>query len=135
MQRDQRLKDQMQSERRTHLSAKAVSALKDCAKIGWLYKRGEHNSAWKKRWFELKNTKLSYYANPGDPVPKGEITVTMVEGDANAAGTRDSEHEFVFHLKSHGRTYVIAAETAAEKDEWLEKIDRTRKIITDDVLQ
>ena len=133
MERDQRLKEQMQSWERTHLPAQAVAGLKDCVKMGWLHKRGEHNSAWKRRWFELKNTKLSYYANPGDTAPKGTITVTMVKGNDNGANERDSGHEFVFHLVSQGRTYVIAAESAQEKSEWLEKIALSRQIITDDV--
>jgi hypothetical protein len=35
-----------------------------------LQKKGEHNSAWKKRFFIMKENALSYFANPKDPKPK-----------------------------------------------------------------
>jgi len=133
MERDQQLTayhDQQQAPR-THLSSNAVAQLKTCTEIGWLYKRGERNTQWKRRWFELKNYTLKYSANPADETPKGEIIVTTVEGTGEVPS--DSQHEFIFHLKSETRTYILAAESEADKRNWLQKIARTREIIVDDV--
>lgn len=38
-----------------------LSDLISADKEGWLEKRGEKNTAWKKRWFVLKNNRLLYY--------------------------------------------------------------------------
>jgi len=37
------------------------SALLPCRKEGWLLKRGEIVKNWKRRYFTLKDNKLSYY--------------------------------------------------------------------------
>ena len=136
VERDQKLNayhDQLlQVRNRRHLSAEAVAQLKECTEIGWLYKRGAHNTQWKKRWFELKNYTLRYSAQPGDTVPKGEINVFAVTG--NGVVPPDSDHEFVFHLAIEGtRTYILAADTLEEKARWLEKIAKVRQIIEEDV--
>jgi hypothetical protein len=135
MERDQQLvaayHDQLVQGPRTHLSAAAVAQLKSCTEIGWLYKRGERNTQWKRRWFELKNYTLKYSANPADETPKGEIIVTTVEGTGDVPS--DTQHEFLFHLKSETRVYVLAADSEAEKLNWLQKIARTREIIVQDV--
>lgn len=37
---------------------------KSLEKAGWLTKQGHQFKTWKRRWFILKNTKLSYYKKP-----------------------------------------------------------------------
>jgi hypothetical protein len=115
--------------KRTHLSSSAVSELKQQTLVGYLHKRGEHNTSWKRRYFELKNASVKYFAQPGDTQEKGSIIVTHVDvRDAPA----DREHPHVFHLRSQDRIFILAAESADEKQEWMDKIARCRQIIVSD---
>lgn len=120
---------QGQAAKRTHLSQQAISQLKQQTLLGYLYKRGEHNTSWKKRYFELKNATVKYYAQPSDTQEKGSIIVTHVDVKDAAP---DGGHPHVFHLRSQGRIFVLAAESAEEKREWMEKIARCRQIIVAD---
>ena len=110
-----------------HLSQHAVAQLKQQTYVGYLYKRGEHNTSWKRRYFELKNATVKYFAQPGDTQEKGSIIVTHV--DVQDADGPDGGHAHVFHLRSQDRIFVLAADTAEEKQEWMQKIGRCRQII------
>lgn len=113
-----------------HFSQHALAQLKQQQHVGFLHKRGEHNTSWKKRYFELENFTVKYYAQPGDTQEKGSIIVTHI--DVQNAGP-DGEHSHVFHLRSQDRIYVLAADTADEKREWMEKIVTCRQIIVSEV--
>ena len=116
--------------RRTHLSQQAVKQLKQHTQVGYLYKRGEHNTSWKKRYFELKNFQLKYFASPGDDQEKGSIVVTHVEVENAPA---DREHAHVFYLRSVDRVFILAAETEADKASWMANVTAIREIIVRDV--
>eukprot|EP01043_Picozoa_sp_COSAG02_P005927 COSAG02_NODE_164_length_32230_cov_37.505587_19_plen_1079_part_00 len=116
--------------RKKQFSQQALAQLKWQTHVGYLHKRGEHNTNWKKRYFELDNFIINYYAQPGDPEEKGSILVTQIE--IQNAGP-DGDYSHVFHLHSQDRIYVLAADTADEKREWMEKIARCRQIIVSEV--
>eukprot|EP01043_Picozoa_sp_COSAG02_P031791 COSAG02_NODE_2092_length_9853_cov_12.323970_2_plen_170_part_00 len=113
-----------------HFSQQALAQLKQQTHVGYLHKRGEHNTSWKKRYFELENFTVKYYAQAGDTQEKGSIIVTHI--DVQDAGP-DGDHSHVFHLRSQDRVYVLAADTADDKQEWMEKILRCREIIVSEV--
>ena len=131
-QREQELKAEHSQEgsRRTHLSQQAVKELKQHTQVGYLYKRGEHNTSWKKRYFELKNFQLKYFASPGDDQEKGSIVVTQVVVEDAPA---DREHAHLFYLRAADRVFVLAAETEADKESWMANVTAIREIIVKDV--
>lgn len=101
---------------------------KDFAKEGWLWKTGPRSSdGYKKRWFTLDNRKLMYHDEPLDAHPKGEIFLGHnSEGysvhSGVTAGTKDQG--FSFTLKTPERTFNLSATTEADRDHWIEVIQR-----------
>lgn len=100
----------------------------DFAKEGWLWKTGPRTSdGFKKRWFTLDNRKLMYHDEPMDAHPKGEIFLGYsLDGYSVrigvSAGVRDQG--FSFALTTPDRVYNLSAQTEAERDEWIEVIER-----------
>ena len=64
--REEQQRAQVEASKSKFLSSSAASQLRLQNYQNYLYKRGEHNTQYKKRWFDLKNAKLTYYASPGD---------------------------------------------------------------------
>lgn len=92
---------------------------------GWLYKAGEINTRFKKRWFVLRSEILYYFK--GKPEAKDDvysgvkgfipITSYMIQVVPNP--------EFAFELLPHapgGRSYLLHAGTNDERNRWLEEI-------------
>lgn len=89
-------------------------------KEGYLSKRGETNRAFQKRWFVLKGNLLFYYEKKGDKEPIGVI---ILEGCT--VELSESSDAFSFELVFQGsgsRTYVLAAETQNEMEDWMKAI-------------
>ncbi|CAH0545953.1 unnamed protein product [Brassicogethes aeneus] len=100
----------------------------DFAKEGWLYKTGPKTTdGFKKRWFTLDNRKLMYHDEPLDANPKGEIFIGhALDGYGIrigvSAGVKDQG--FSFSLSTPERTYNLSAQTEADRDHWIEVIER-----------
>ncbi|XP_044269588.1 arf-GAP with dual PH domain-containing protein 1-like [Tribolium madens] len=100
----------------------------DFAKEGWLWKTGPRTSdGFKKRWFTLDNRKLMYHDEPLDAHPKGEIFLGYAMDGYSvrigvSAGVRDQG--FSFALTTPDRVFNLSAQTEAERDEWIEVIER-----------
>lgn len=100
----------------------------DFAKEGWLWKTGPRTSdGFKKRWFTLDNRKLMYHDEPLDATPKGEIFIGhALDGYSIrigvSAGVKDQG--FSFSLTTPDRTYNLSAQTEADRDHWIEVIER-----------
>lgn len=76
---------------------------------GWLYKRGELNRGYQKRWFVLKGNILFYFDRRGDKEPVGMI---VLEGCTIELA--EDEEQFGFQIVFHGpnnRNYALAAES------------------------
>ena len=91
-------------------------------KEGWLYKKGEVNRSFQKRWFVLKGNLLFYFDKPGDKEPNGVIilegyTVELVETAVEG---------FTFQISFRGsgnlRKYILQAESHAVMEDWMKVI-------------
>lgn len=93
---------------------------------GWLYKAGEINTRFKKRWFVLRSEILFYFKGrpeAKDDVysnPQGHIQITkyMVQSIPSP--------DFAFQLLPHapgGRTYTMHASSEDERTRWMEEIN------------
>ena len=76
-----------QSKRLNRTSARRTDAVGQLS--GWLYKRGETNTAFKKRWFVLVGDQLSYFDDEKATKAKSELalhgsTCEVIAGEASA---------------------------------------------------
>ena len=99
---------------RSSLPAKA----QPCIIRGWLHKAGEHNSAFKRRYFVLTADSLAYYKDEGDNLAAGSIVIAGADVEAVL--------KTQVHLNSRqldgaptNRTFYITAANESERDEWV----------------
>lgn len=83
-------------------------------KTGYLYKQGGGYRNWKKRYFMLEDSTLTYYCKEGDPVPKGTIDLSMGRGVRSKEQCKsveqwpsDAAENLTFGLAVESRTYFI----------------------------
>ena len=82
--------------------------------LGGLYRN------WKKRFFILKGTSLSYYKNEGDTTPKKTIDLTTGRGVRSKAHTKevqwpnDAKNSVTFALAVEGRNFYFYGVHASE---------------------
>lgn len=91
-------------------------------KEGWLYKKGEVNKSFQKRWFVLKGNLLFYFDKSGDKEPNGVIILegfTVELCDISMDG-----HTFQIGFKgaSNSRRYVLQAESHPVMEAWMKAI-------------
>eukprot|EP00128_Syssomonas_multiformis_P007662 Colp12_sorted_trinity150504_noHs@30701 len=91
-------------------------------KEGFLTKKGKSNSSWAKRWFILKDNKLSYYIKkdgpPKDTLPIDEVNVTVA---TEKTGKPNS-----MQIVCMNRNYFVYAETGKDIVDWLNAIRAAR---------
>lgn len=87
-------------------------------KQGYLNKRGELNKSFQKRWFMLKGNLLFYFDKKGDAEPIGVIILEGCSVEL-AENTDKFSFELTF-LGSGARTYVLAAESQEEMEDWMQ---------------
>lgn len=96
----------------------AVSAEKPTDKSGWLWKRGEVNKNFQKRFFVLKGNLLFYFEKNTDKEPVGVI---ILEGCTIELAEEEAE-KFSFKIVFHGegkRTFILGTDTPEVMEEWM----------------
>nr|XP_060642025.1 sesquipedalian-1 [Anolis sagrei ordinatus]XP_060642026.1 sesquipedalian-1 [Anolis sagrei ordinatus] len=89
---------------------------------GVLYKKGERNTAYHRRWFVLKGNMLFYFEERESREPMGVI---ILEGCT--VELCEASEEFAFAIRFEGaksRTYVLAAESQAAMEDWVKALSR-----------
>jgi hypothetical protein len=106
----------------------------EVTRTGWLYKQGEKVKNWKKRWFVLKDNKLTYYSSKTDKQPKGSIALSLAvpkdgvhEAGTSIKGLGDSAYTHTFEIVVTGRVYYIAATSGLETRAWVDAIRASKK--------
>lgn len=102
-------------------------------KSGWLMKKGHQVKNWKRRWFVLKDSALSYYRSPKDASPAGVIPVAdiwRVSLDPELSKREDMPHCFELVTSKAAASvgakvisYVISAANAADHEDWIQVIE------------
>lgn len=90
---------------------------------GWLFKRGEVNKAYQKRWCTLRGNLLFYSEKKKDRDPLGVI---ILEGCTVELAEEETEH-FAFKLVFHGdgrtgRMYVLGTSSQLELEKWMKML-------------
>lgn len=91
-------------------------------KTGFLFKKGERNTAYHRRWFVLKGNMLFYFEERDSREPIGVI---VLEGCT--VELCESAEEFAFAIKfdcPKARVYKMAAETQAAMESWVKALSR-----------
>lgn len=81
---------------------------------GWLWKRGEVNKGFQRRYFVLKGNLLFYFERQGDREPAG---VVVLEG-CTVELAEEEQEKFAFKVAFHGegkRTYVLGTDTQVRR--------------------
>eukprot|EP00730_Choanoeca_flexa_P004299 TRINITY_DN11656_c0_g1_i4.p1 TRINITY_DN11656_c0_g1~~TRINITY_DN11656_c0_g1_i4.p1 ORF type:complete len:926 (+),score=275.08 TRINITY_DN11656_c0_g1_i4:53-2779(+) len=85
-------------------------------KCGFVEKKGERNTAWKRRYLELSSTQLAYFEDESTASFKGSIPLLRVHDVTNVAQER------CFDVMALNRTYEFRAETEDERTDWVTAI-------------
>ncbi|KAJ8415474.1 hypothetical protein AAFF_G00424540 [Aldrovandia affinis] len=91
-------------------------------KTGFLFKKGERNTAYHRRWFILKGNMLFYLEDRESREPIGVI---VLEGCT--VELCESVEEFAFAVKfdcAKARVYKMAAESQAAMESWVKALSR-----------
>ncbi|MBN3309328.1 sesquipedalian-1 [Amia ocellicauda] len=91
-------------------------------KTGFLYKKGERNTAYHRRWFILKGNMLFYFEDKESREPIGVI---ILEGCT--VELCESTEEYAFAIKfdcAKSRLYKMAAESQAGMESWVKALSR-----------
>lgn len=91
-------------------------------KTGFLFKKGERNTAYHRRWFVLKGNMLFYFEERDSREPIGVI---VLEGCT--VELCESAEEFAFAIKfdcAKARIYKMAADSQAAMESWVKALSR-----------
>ncbi|XP_071999026.1 sesquipedalian-1 isoform X1 [Engystomops pustulosus] len=91
-------------------------------KSGFLYKKGERNASYHRRWFVLKGNMLFYYDNQESREPVGVI---ILEG--SRVELCESTEEYAFAIRfglSKSRAYILAADSQSTMESWVKALSR-----------
>lgn len=85
---------------------------------GYLLKRGAKYNGWKKRWFVLRNQKLSYYKNEKEYEIRGMIPLRSVLDVLDCTPpTKHKRH--CFRVITPSRPFICCAESAESAKAWI----------------
>lgn len=97
---------------------------RDFLKEGWLSKSGPRSRhPFRRRWMTLDQRKLLYFEDTLQAFPNGEIEIGSHDsGFAVRVGVPPGQKDqgFSFTLKTPDRRFYLSAETATERNEWVE---------------
>lgn len=91
-------------------------------KTGFLFKKGDRNTAYHRRWFVLKGNMLFYFEERDSREPIGVI---VLEGCT--VELCESAEEFAFAIKfdcAKARVYKMAADNQAAMESWVKALSR-----------
>lgn len=89
---------------------------------GFLLKKGQINTAWKRRYFILKNDILFYFKDSDDMFhPQGMVYLYEATLDQEAVQEK-TKNTFIIKSKEKGKKHVLQAETTEEKKKWISVI-------------
>ncbi|KAE8635282.1 hypothetical protein XENTR_v10002566 [Xenopus tropicalis] len=91
-------------------------------KRGFLFKKGDRNTSYNKRWFVLKGNTLFYFDNEESKEPLGVI---ILEGCR--VELCESTEEFAFAIKfeyTKSKAYILAADNQITMESWVKALSR-----------
>ena len=91
-------------------------------KAGYVYKRGDKNPTWKRRWVVLAPAIMGYFESASDTVPKGVVNLReLTDIRPDVAGELDGL-PFTFSLVSPARNFYMQASSERDLGRWLQAL-------------
>lgn len=90
---------------------------------GWLYKRGEHLSTWRRRWFVLKGAKMLWFKEAditSESKPRGTLTIRGQGAWESSAKPHALELGFEEAVKAG--CGLLLSDSDRERDQWVQAI-------------
>ncbi|XP_073532443.1 sesquipedalian-1 [Phyllobates terribilis] len=91
-------------------------------KSGFLYKKGDRNTSYHRRWFVLKGNMLFYYDHQESKEPVGAIILECCRVELC-----ESTEEYAFAIRfgySKSRAYILAADSHSTMESWVKALSR-----------
>ncbi|KAI6654966.1 Arf-GAP with dual PH domain-containing protein 1-like isoform X2 [Oopsacas minuta] len=106
------------------------SSQMDVYRMGNLYKAGAQSfDMWRLRWFSLNGAHVTYSSEKLSAKPRGDFMMgPMSKGFKVESGVTHripAPTSFTFQVLTGGRTYKLCAETAEERDSWIDAFSRS----------
>lgn len=92
---------------------------------GYLYKR-QHSIGWKKRWFVLRNGKLTEYKDDKEYVVKHMVPLQHLLFIFNSTPPHKG-HPFCFKLVMPGKEWLLSSESIYKSQEWVAALNAVWK--------
>ena len=94
-------------------------------RCGWLVKQGDVIKTWRRRWFVLKQGKLFWFLGPDVTAATPTRGVVDVGKCLSVKGAEDAiNRQFGFELSSRVDTKYYVADSAKEKEEWINALGK-----------
>ncbi|KAI9342457.1 hypothetical protein DFJ73DRAFT_842570 [Zopfochytrium polystomum] len=98
---------------------------------GYLMKQGtKYKQSWKKRWFVLRNGKLTCYKNNEEYVVKRLIPLRLVL-DVLEIDPPSRNHQFCFKVVLPKRNLILSASSAADMVGWIQALRAIHKLVSE----
>eukprot|EP01137_Pigoraptor_chileana_P034707 Opistho-2@27664 len=98
-----------------------VVAKADVIRQGFLTKQGGKQKTWKRRFFVLRGSDLQYFKNDKEKEAIGTIDLTKCSGISKIAAKGAKPNSFA--IATPTRTYIIAAASSDEMEEWVHVLE------------
>ncbi|PRP84041.1 serine/threonine-protein kinase [Planoprotostelium fungivorum] len=89
---------------------------------GWIYRKEGILRRWKKYWFTLKQTELSFYRNRQSEEKCQKRYFNLQDYEVLPI-TNDGEHYFPFQMKSSYAVYVFSCKSPQERSEFIRRFN------------
>eukprot|EP01084_Bolivina_argentea_P238234 400239_1 len=97
-------------------------------KQGWMFKKGDKNKGWKRRYFVLNEHKqIKYYQDFEKTSFCGVINVNKVSSITNGKVYND-EFKYAFQLITGKRIWILCCKDMKEREEWHNQIKSVRGV-------
>lgn len=90
---------------------------------GYATKQGKKRKNWKKRYFVLDKTSLSYYDTAQDKQPIRTVPLIDIIEAKDVGGSHHPHRQHLFELVTPDRTFNVQCETAADCSNWIKEIN------------
>eukprot|EP01114_Cavostelium_apophysatum_P018769 TRINITY_DN5882_c0_g1_i1.p1 TRINITY_DN5882_c0_g1~~TRINITY_DN5882_c0_g1_i1.p1 ORF type:complete len:962 (+),score=265.98 TRINITY_DN5882_c0_g1_i1:189-3074(+) len=108
---------------------------------GNLFKMGQLNKSWKKRYFIIKDKVMYYFDNNEENIRKTVANANSLspqghfplEGSKVEYAQEKTKKEFSFEIIANNRSYLLSANTQQDVNRWIEAIQRAGGIFANQV--
>lgn len=98
---------------------------------GYLLRQSSKYKTWKKRWFVLRNGKLTCYKNEKEYVVISIIPLSETLDIIETEKPVSKSHKYCFKIMTECKEMILCAETEEECNNWVKDLQKYHKIIQD----